>query len=605
MSNISDTVRSALATLNEVRFMTASGVYTGPLFGDLLEQAMQVEPLEVWTGTADPTVAPGIVGSKTGDLYLRDAPGVGGGQLWVRFGDTDTSWSPVGFDQQVLDLSTPGVVLPMADDTTDLGSVSKFFKNLYIKGNSYFGSSTPFLGFTTPGSAWFTGKILSDLGFLGECQTWGSGLSINLQGSLDAPIKSGTGSYDLTGGPFERLFTSTGGSTAFAQADADNHRIIRITSGVHLGAYAEIEVFIDAHNVILDTPGWDADLTAETFAIYPHSVLLASNNGYISGMVGADRDFEIHALNHTNDDAVHFEYVAGAANLKNLLLETNAAGFTSINSIRSVFSTGALAAGSLGLNMRLLFDETLATDDPSSILDHILFTTTNTHPNIVKNALHVNGGFTNALLVDASPASNPGYGYTAAGLVPTDHVNSGGGGDDAFINPNVNATIFSSFGDYILIGSDNIFVAIQVILATNASSTVRPSWEYSTGDGTWNSLAVSDGTVGFTRSGVIVWVAPVDWAPSAHVDGVTGDITNAYYLRIQRHMISALFSLPVESYFKIYAGANSTTFLVRGDGTIKPVQIADTSAQNESIYYSTTQSALVYKDSGGIVHPLY
>jgi len=45
----------------------------------------------------------------------------------------------------------------------------------------------------------------------------------------------------------------------------------------------------------------------------------------------------------------------------------------------------------------------------------------------------------------------------------------------------------------------------------------------------------------------------------------------------------------------------NTTF----GGEIKPATIADASASNNSIYYSSTQSKLAYKDSGGTVHNLY
>ena len=43
----------------------------------------------------------------------------------------------------------------------------------------------------------------------------------------------------------------------------------------------------------------------------------------------------------------------------------------------------------------------------------------------------------------------------------------------------------------------------------------------------------------------------------------------------------------------------------RSDGSFIPVSLADTAAQNNSVYYSTTQSKLVYKDSGGTVNDLY
>jgi len=44
---------------------------------------------------------------------------------------------------------------------------------------------------------------------------------------------------------------------------------------------------------------------------------------------------------------------------------------------------------------------------------------------------------------------------------------------------------------------------------------------------------------------------------------------------------------------------------IRDDGTLKPVSIDDVSAPNNSIYYSTTQNKLVYKDNNGIVNTLY
>lgn len=55
--------------------------------------------------------------------------------------------------------------------------------------------------------------------------------------------------------------------------------------------------------------------------------------------------------------------------------------------------------------------------------------------------------------------------------------------------------------------------------------------------------------------------------------------------------------------FEDYAG--TTLAQVKSDGSIQPASIADGSASNNSIYYSTTQNKLVYKDSGGVVNNLY
>jgi len=45
--------------------------------------------------------------------------------------------------------------------------------------------------------------------------------------------------------------------------------------------------------------------------------------------------------------------------------------------------------------------------------------------------------------------------------------------------------------------------------------------------------------------------------------------------------------------------------ITRADGTLALVSLVDGSAANNSLYYSTTQSKAVYKDSGGTVNDLY
>jgi hypothetical protein len=51
--------------------------------------------------------------------------------------------------------------------------------------------------------------------------------------------------------------------------------------------------------------------------------------------------------------------------------------------------------------------------------------------------------------------------------------------------------------------------------------------------------------------------------------------------------------------------SGGTLSAVKADGSIQPASMADGSATNNSIYYSTTQNKLCYKDSGGVVNQLY
>jgi hypothetical protein len=51
--------------------------------------------------------------------------------------------------------------------------------------------------------------------------------------------------------------------------------------------------------------------------------------------------------------------------------------------------------------------------------------------------------------------------------------------------------------------------------------------------------------------------------------------------------------------------AGTVLFAIRSNGAIQPASLTDSAAANNSIYYSTTASKLVYKDSGGTVNNLY
>jgi hypothetical protein len=57
--------------------------------------------------------------------------------------------------------------------------------------------------------------------------------------------------------------------------------------------------------------------------------------------------------------------------------------------------------------------------------------------------------------------------------------------------------------------------------------------------------------------------------------------------------------------FQAKDSTGSSVFIVKSDGSLKPASLADASATNDSIYYSTTQNKLVYKDSSGVVNNLY
>lgn len=80
------------------------------------------------------------------------------------------------------------------------------------------------------------------------------------------------------------------------------------------------------------------------------------------------------------------------------------------------------------------------------------------------------------------------------------------------------------------------------------------------------------------------------------------DLSNNVFLTVLKSGNVGIGTSSPVSLFSV--GANSE-FQVRSNGSIKPASMTDASAANDSIYYSTTQNKLCYKDSSGVSNPLY
>ena len=63
--------------------------------------------------------------------------------------------------------------------------------------------------------------------------------------------------------------------------------------------------------------------------------------------------------------------------------------------------------------------------------------------------------------------------------------------------------------------------------------------------------------------------------------------------------------LPVNIWTKWFGVISRAAKYIRADGSLEPVSLADADAADNSIYYSTDQSKLVYKDSSSVVNDLY
>jgi len=417
------------------------------------------------------------------------------------------------------------------------------------------------------------------------------------------PIHTGTGSFDLTGGAYENYFTAT--APVFQQEDEDLNNFIAVISGTYLGYVAEIINYIDTTHVVLDTYSWDADLAGVPFAVVRHPSFAVGDAGKVGISAGASGNLHIHSVNQTSECLVDVTADVGADDLSAVCVEVDVNGYSASEAIRVRYATGDLQPGDHAALLKMSMDEVLAVNsDATTHIDFIELLTTDTE-NATKHAIHIGQGFDSALIVSSGTEEDPDHGYTVVPDVATNRVTGAPGAGTAFLEASASdVLIFNADNDYILIGSDATFEAIAAILVSGANVDVQEDYYYSTGAGTWAPLIVSDTVNGFRQSGTITFNAPAGWALTNATVPAGAAITNAFYVKIVRTR-NNVGAPPVEDYFKTFTSSSTTDFEIRGDGTIRPVEMADAAAPNNSLYYSTTQAKLVYKDNAGNVHALW
>ena len=99
-------------------------------------------------------------------------------------------------------------------------------------------------------------------------------------------------------------------------------------------------------------------------------------------------------------------------------------------------------------------------------------------------------------------------------------------------------SLLSSSSQYIYLGDNSKFTEIYVYLTTAGAGysivvEYSTGTDSSTGDTTWSTLTVTDGTNNLSQSGWIYWSAPSDWtAAPLQVGGTSVDSTSRYWIRI-------------------------------------------------------------------------
>jgi hypothetical protein len=187
-----------------------------------------------------------------------------------------------------------------------------------------------------------------------------------------------------------------------------------------------------------------------------------------------------------------------------------------------------------------------------------------------------------------------GNGTTGAGRLSTIHGFYVGSNNIVYsgsfwgmVSPSNDATDSSAFGAL-------HFSAMRTDSPTDPSNGILSNIENrklfsfgGAGGGDIYQVMAANGAVGFNTP-----------TPSARVETVSISST-------ERALIVKGAASQTANLSEHRSSANAVLTAIRNNGAFQPASMADGSAANNSMYFSTTASRLVYKDASGVVNNLY
>jgi len=226
-------------------------------------------------------------------------------------------------------------------------------------------------------------------------------------------------------------------------------------------------------------------------------------------------------------------------------IEVHAAGFGDVKALDIDYVTGAINTGQDEAIILINIDETLAVGGDVSGLEVI---------STAGGADKVTGLFTGigvGPVEQLSGAFGDADDIDVNGSDETTALANGGAG---------NIAAFTADNDYVIIGEASKFEEIEFILDTVASGAgISPTFEFSTGSGTWDTFTPIDGTNGCRNTGVIVWL---DSDIPTWATGTSGD----YLIRITRTR-NSLGTTPILD--EVQIAANSIEYFWDKDGNVE------------------------------------
>lgn len=250
------------------------------------------------------------------------------------------------------------------------------------------------------------------------------------------------------------------------------------------------------------------------------SVDTTDDQVYISADTSASTDWK-HVI---IQDHVH---TATEGDDHALELRVDAAGFGDVKAMEVTYTTGAIAASEEEAVVLVNIDESAATGGTVSGLE-VLAT---------EGSATIDGMLCGAVVNPVKQLSGSFGDMDSALVNAVDQL-------AAFISTGTDVEMFTNDNDTVTIGNAVKFEEIEFLLDTVASgSGIAPTFEYSTGVGTWATFSPADGTNGMRNSGVIAWL-------DGDLSGWATGTGSEYLIRITRTR-NSLTTAPIEDKVQI------------------------------------------------------
>ncbi|WOC39347.1 tail fiber domain-containing protein [Polaribacter sp. HL-MS24] len=331
----------------------------------------------------------------------------------------------------------------------------------------------------------FTGAHLRNGGTIADVATGGLTLKANTRYLVHITNNGGNFYFNAT----EAV---SGGETSFTDADTDTR--------------IQVEETADDDSIRFDTAGIERMVINEL------------------GHVGINTPAPLDSFHVT--DGFNLTHTATQDNDHAQEIDYNAAGFGDSKALDIVYTSGAITQG----------------DDESVILINV-DESASLGGNIIGLEILGTEGNANLYGVDAGVGINPLIQLAGAFANPSIGLVNGADQLAAFISSASDVGIFSNDNETLTVGLTSKFEEIEFLFDTPASGGgIAPTFEYSTGVGTWLPFTPTDGTNGMQNSGVLAWLS--DDTPSWVASG------GNYLVRITRTK-NNLTTTPIEEIIKV------------------------------------------------------